>query len=415
MKPVLLIAYKFPPYSMVGAYRWTKLSRKLAEIGHEVHVVTVDWKSMGHNAHWLNEVDHPNIHIYRIPSGNPLHFWVQTKPLNRITSKIRKLLFSLVNFFFFFDDEAQRWGTHLIPYCEQLIQEQKITTIIATGHPFQSNRFAGDLKERFPHLQLIQDLRDPWIEDNGKKLNTRHYDRVLDWEKRALKAADDVVSVSPTLLKSFEKYETSARFHWIPNGVDQQPEESFLKYNKGIHICYAGNIFCGREEPLMRLLMLIQSQKADFSQLKITIIGGIHYSIKKTFQPLIDSGCLELIPHQAQEAVYMAIKKSHFALHLNAKRCPGALSTKIYEYAALKVPVISLNYGGDIEQLIHNYKFGVSINLDKVNDASLKKTFLDTISTNTREINPDVSPFYFQNLAKKYSSIVQASSKLKSV
>ena len=47
--PLLVIAYKFPPYAGVGGFRWAKLSKYLARLGHEVHVVTVPWRGGGPN------------------------------------------------------------------------------------------------------------------------------------------------------------------------------------------------------------------------------------------------------------------------------------------------------------------------------------------------------------------------------
>lgn len=47
MKKILLIAYKFPPYDGVASLRWAKMSKYLAKLGHEIHVLTVDWQEIG--------------------------------------------------------------------------------------------------------------------------------------------------------------------------------------------------------------------------------------------------------------------------------------------------------------------------------------------------------------------------------
>ena len=69
MKPIILIAYRFPPYAGVGCYRWSKLCKYLAELGHTIHVVTVDWQHLGPDT-FIEDVQDPNIVIHKIPSGD---------------------------------------------------------------------------------------------------------------------------------------------------------------------------------------------------------------------------------------------------------------------------------------------------------------------------------------------------------
>ena len=156
---MLVIAYKFPPYAGVGGFRWAKLSKYLARLGHEVHVVTVPWPTYGPNTLAADAAE-PGVIVHAIRSGSPHRF--RHRPLGgRWTAAARHLALRALDRALFYDDEAQRWGRHLIGFCERLIEEHGIEVVVATGHPFQANRWAAELKRRRPALKLDPGLPRP--------------------------------------------------------------------------------------------------------------------------------------------------------------------------------------------------------------------------------------------------------------
>ena len=73
-KKILLIAYYWPPSGGPGVQRWLKMSYYLAEVGHDITVLTVD---PGHvqNYHLdegLVQDVHPKIRVvHRVKAFNP--------------------------------------------------------------------------------------------------------------------------------------------------------------------------------------------------------------------------------------------------------------------------------------------------------------------------------------------------------
>ena len=67
---MLLIAYKFPPYAGVGGFRWAKLSKYLARLGHEIHVVSVPWPAYGPNT-LMADAAEPGVTVHPIPLRLP--------------------------------------------------------------------------------------------------------------------------------------------------------------------------------------------------------------------------------------------------------------------------------------------------------------------------------------------------------
>ena len=195
-RPLLLIAYKFPPYAGVGGFRWAKLSKYLARLGHEVHVVTVPWPAYGPNT-LMADAAEPGVTVHPIPSGSPHRFrhrplrgrWTVGGTLCRAAGARRAL---------FYDDEAQRWGRHLVRLLRAADRRARASTSRwPPGIRFRPTAGRRELKRRRPGLKLIQDFRDPWADNPFRSLPRRRAQRIRAWQRDAVAAADAVVSVTP--------------------------------------------------------------------------------------------------------------------------------------------------------------------------------------------------------------------------
>ena len=393
---VLLIAYKYPPYAGVGAYRWAKLTKYFAKSGVQVHVVTVDWRHTSPNT-LCEDVKSENIIVHRIPCVYPHNF--STKNLNsRVLSIARNLYLRALNEFVFWDDEAQHWGRDLIPFCQTLIQEKNIETVISTGHPFQSIRHASELKRRNPGLRFIADFRDPWFQDREGSLTHDRLIRVRSWVEQVMLRADLNVFVTKGLISQYldlvdPSIRDSVRVAHIPNGVDLErrrvtQEHEGFEYD----FIHAGNVTNGREEPLRRFLLSLQKIKPDSS---VLLIGKVPKNIIASFGSIRN---LKVSESVSQAEVFELITKSRYALHLNARHVPYLLSTKIYEYPSLGRPTVSVNYGGEIDDLIQKYSLGYSLCPDS---ASFDAELADII--NSIPSNVALPPsFSYENVARMY-------------
>ncbi|MDH5716644.1 MAG: glycosyltransferase [Spirochaetia bacterium] len=405
MKKFLLIAFKFPPYAGVGGFRWSKLCKYLAQMGHEIHVVTVRWKKMGPNT-FIEDVNHPNIKIHQIESLYPHN--IKYKSFNnKYLNKIKIILWYLLNKFilsiFYFDDEAQRWGRTLIAYCEKLLKEENIKVVISTGHPFQANRWAAVLKEKNPEIKLIQDFRDPWYEDP----EVNKIKKIEEWQRFSIAQADKVVAVTKGLLDLFLKKESKSKGYVIDNGYDKNDfyENLLKKRNQKLYdFIYLGNVACGRSELLLKFIKSIREIKDKIKIKKILIISSyVPNFIQTEIEDLVQTGLIELKPIMSQEKAFEYLVLSKYGLQLNAKVYPYLVSTKIYEYAMMKVPCVSLNYGGDIEDYFKKYDIGYSINVEK---ADLKKELIKLYKKPEKKFKFNISKFYYKNLAKEYSKLI---------
>ena len=409
-RPILLIAYKFPPYAGVGGFRWAKLSKYLARLGHEVHVVTVPWPAYGPNT-LVEDAAEPGVSVHAIPSGSPLRF--RHRPLaGRWTSAGRHLSLRALDAALFYDDEAQRWGRHLLGCCERLIDEHRIEVAVATGHPFQANRWAAQLKHRRPALKLIQDFRDPWADNPFHPLPRRRAERVRAWQREAVGAADAVVSVTPALLDLFLRDLPAQRRAVITNGVDPEsaPDtSSFVPAGVGpVRLTHIGNVSNGRDRPLRSLLDALRALGAEGGAIELQLIGGSLDWVRRVNADLVTRGVLRILPPMSQTEALAWVAESDYALQLNAREFPYGASTKVYEYALLQVPQVSLNYGGFVDQIVREHGFGHSIDLSRRSDLPGFLRSLPDRAAPDRDgrFAFDVKPFTYPMLAREYSRLV---------
>jgi len=414
-RPLLVIAYKFPPYAGVGGFRWAKLTKYLARIGHRVHVLTVPWEPTGPNAA-AGLAAEPGVEIHPIASGGPHR--LRHRPIaNRWLHAARHYAIRAVDSRLYWDDEAQRWPSHLLPAAHRLISEHGIEVVVATGHPFQANRWAAELKRQRPGLKLVQDFRDPWAENPFRPLPVRRAEAVRTWQCEALAAADAIVSVTPRLLALYEcDAPAGTPSLVINNGADPEavPTDSARTgaYEPGQTICltHVGNISNGRDRPLNVLLDAIRALPPGSPRVEVWLVGAQVESVRRAHSDLERRGQLVTRPALRQCDALRLVAASTYGLQLNAREFPFALSTKIYEYALLGVPVISLNYGGDVADLIATHGFGHSLDLGTGADLdALLRSLPDRAAADRAgRFRFDVEPFTYPVLAGRYSELVQS-------
>jgi glycosyltransferase involved in cell wall biosynthesis len=410
-RPILLIAYKFPPYAGVGGFRWAKLAKYLARLGHEIHVVSVSWPAYGPNT-LMADASEPGVTVHRIASGSPHCF--RHRPLRgRWRIGARYVALRGLDAALFYDDEAQRWGRHLVGTCERLIDELGIDVAVATGHPFQANRWAAELKRRRPGLKLIQDFRDPWADNPFRSLSHRRAQRIRAWQRDAVAEADAVVSVTPPLLDLFVRDTPRKRAVVITNGVD--PEASSVgdlgaSAADGItRLTHVGNITNGRGRPLDALLHALRELGPAGPRFEVQLVGPMLESVGRANADLVEGGVLVLRPPMSQPEALRRVAESDYAVQLNAREFPYGASTKVYEYALLRVPQISLNYGGFVDQIVRDHGFGHSVDLSSQPDLTGFLRTLPERSTQDRDgrFAFDVEPFTYPVLAGRYADLIE--------
>ncbi len=367
LRTILIIAFKFPPLGGMRVKRMTMFAKHLAQKGYRVHVITVDWRVDMPDT-WLSSTEHPNIIVHRIPSWAPHNlFLFRTKTLfERLLRKGAKLLRKLI----YFVDEAQYWGLSLLPYATRLIEKESITNVICTGAPFMANYWGARLKARAPHINLIQDFRDPW----NDHLCAPYSDYFLfKWQKQvseaceryALAKADVVTTVTDTLRERFERKTSShAQFVTISNGFDpdRYHDIDFKPDRDKMRMVYIGNLGVGRDQVMREFLPVLQElvdENIEFARsFELATYGYFPPSVRPLAESLVERGILQINDYVAPKQALRVAGNAFALLLVNAPIFPYLVSGKVYEYIALHRPIYALTTEGELTQLMRSGKLG---------------------------------------------------------
>lgn len=403
---ILLLAYKFPPYREVGAQRWTLLTRYLAQLGHRMDVLTVDWDAAlypqpTHEEPWPEQVT-----IHRLRSGYP-HNWVRRARATRLGRIVRNRTAMALNQLFYWDDEAQHWDRHVIGYARDLMQRQPIDVVIATGSPFQSMRWAAQIS-RQTATPLVLDFRDPWFYEPARHLSTRNRRgrAIKQWEQQTIDQAAAVVCVTRGMCEEFKSaYPQATRFETIFNGFDPQAvaRDTMPHSEPNATFTYIGSINTGREQPADAFLQAVARHNYQAAErVTVRFVGNINPRMAPPWQAYVDAGWLTIVPRVSQVQALAYVRQSRYALYFGTADLPYALSTKIYEYGAVRVPTFAVHYGGEIEWLMREFSLGHSVNMRTQSlDTELTKALSGAAS-----FTCSVEPFAYPQLAAQYSALI---------
>lgn len=347
---IYILSHKFPPYSGVGAQRWHHLSNELSSLGHSVTVVTVDRGGSPDVAAKL---------LY-IPS-DPFYKVVSKKYKSQLVNGIYHRFLDLFRQLIWFDDEAQYWGRYVVPRLLHEYDNGKIDVLIATGHPFQSNRIASQIKQQRPSLTVVQDYRDPWSFNPFKKyLFPSQKRKVVEWERESMHFSDANVFVTQGLSELMGQGDNN---YVIENG---HPFPRKLRIeDKDCYWVHTGTLANGRDIVAEPFFQLCSENSSVLKGAKVHFYGRISLWLRSKYSHLFDRGLFIEMGTVPQQELKGIIARARVGLQFNADQYPYLVSTKVYEYPALGTPVLSINNGGEINSLITDNGIGVCSSSNK--------------------------------------------------
>ncbi len=420
-KKILIITYYWPPSGGAGVQRWLKYSRYLLDCGITPLVVTVDAQKAAYPV-----ID--NSLLYEIPKEVKVHATDTFEPFEvyRIVSRKKQIPFAgfanegkvtlfkkVVRFIrgnFFIPDARKGWNKYAFAKCCELIEKEKIDTILVTSPPQSSQLIGLQLKKKY-QLKWIADIRDPWtdIYYYDKLLHTkRSRKKDLRYEREVLENADKVIVVSNAIKNMFsaksEKI-NSDKIHVIPNGFDENdfriatPDAS-----PDFIITYTGTITGDYkiETFLIALKKLIEQNKAV--KFKLRFVGSVSGEIKNLLEKNLKFNS-EIIPHVAHaESVKYLLSSTLLLLAIpDVKDNEGILTGKLFEYLASQKPILCLGpQQGEAAQIIAECAAGKTFNYAAENE------IFNDLDSNFQKWKSAVDMRIKSATYKKYSRQIQA-------
>lgn len=373
----MLITYYWPPAGGGGVQRWLKFCKYLREYGVEPVIYTPsnpDYPAVDESLSeeilidtevWTYPIWEP-YKLYRVFTGQPADKRIYS---GFITDNEKETLSQKISVFIrgnlFIPDARKFWIKPSVKHLTEKLKDKYIDLIISTGPPHSMHLIAEGVAKN-TGIPWIADFRDPWtgIDFYEHLRLTKWADRIHHQkERKVLKAADAVVTVSPYCVDHLEHL-SDRKVHLITNGYDENDFLGASTLTKAFTVTHVGSVNGDRNpialwEALEELLEKIPQMRQD---LKLNFIGPTDKAVQSTIDSFTHlSKCLHVTQWLDHKDAVVRIRESQVLLLLvnDTPHTRGLLPGKLFEYLAARRPIIGVGpENGDAAKLIHQSRGG---------------------------------------------------------
>lgn len=390
MKKVLIITYYWPPSGGGGVMRWLKMQKYLPELGWKPVIYTPENPDASVVDESLTDEIHPETGIIKTPIWEPYEIFrkftgkkkgekFKAGYISEASSGDWKSKLSVfIRGNFLIPDPRKFWIKPSVKFLTSYLKENPVDLIISTGPPHSMHLIALGLKKKFD-IPWIAEFRDPWTD-----IDFYHKLRLTRWadkkhrklELKVLEKADQVVTVSPNCAKDLSKV-PGKKVEVIHNGFDPEDFEGISHSPENFFsIAHFGAFNRDRNPAVLWKVLgkLAEENKTFKEKLRIQLIGQTDDSVVQDIQKnglkknLVQT---EHLPHK--KGLEELAKSQILLLPINdAPNARGILPGKMYEYMALKRPILAIGpTDADFVKILNETKTGEAFDFN--DEAGLKK------------------------------------------
>jgi glycosyltransferase involved in cell wall biosynthesis len=317
---------------------------------------------------------------------------------------------------FLIPDPRMFWIKPSGRFLTKYLKVNPVDLIISTGPPHSMHLIALRLKKKFD-IKWIADFRDPWTDiDFYIKL------RLTSWadkkhrklELKVLERADYVVTVSPNCAKDLNKI-PGKKVEVIHNGFDPEDFER-ISHSPGnlFSITHFGAFNRDRNPAMLWKVLgnLAEQNKTFKEKLRIWLIGQtddfVVQDIKKNGlkENLVQT---EHLPHK--KGLKELAKSQVLLLPINnAPNARGILPGKMYEYMAVRRPILAIGpVKSDFAQILIEAKAGIVFDFNDFRgmEKAIENYFNQFLEKKLQIESSAIEKFSRKNLAKKIIELAE--------
>jgi len=342
---ILLISYYFYPKDTVGSIRPSRLADWLLSRGHDVTVVT----KMSPPSHlqktklfFLVTPDHS---FEKKLDEFGVKALIKGLGLSRIIN-----LFSLI---FRWPDGQVSWARKVIEKNLVATNFQQYDLIYVSAPPFSSFKIAKELSKAY-NIPWVAEFRDLWSENHNYQLP--RWRKKIDkyFEKKVLKNASALVTVSQDLAKKLEGF--NKPIITIQNGFDLdlltiKPE--IRKKSKVIRLVYTGTIYY-QKYSWRELLKGLKKFCISGGFFELILAGSSHEIFLKEAKRLKLDKYVISRGYLKQEESFALQKSADLLIFFPWQGSKGIVTSKLFEYFATRNKIMVVGQRTDISQFIIN-------------------------------------------------------------
>ncbi len=344
-----------------------------------------------------------NYEVYYVPfKGNLEYRFINRFGRIKGTSRLMWEIQKAIGHFFIFNPYRK-----MFKFTKQYLIENKIGVFVLTVPPFNMLELGYRLNKA-TGVKWVADYRDEWHTSDMLDIPKRDYSGLLGGikkifrpdsynnEKKWTGSSTLITTVAPSGVKNLQNY-NSVKGAYIPNGFFEHEFDEHLKElppYKVFTITYAGWLYQTQQiEILLGALNKMYQQDPNVN-VRLLLVGGKSFKgmesrINKEAKEI--SHLVELTDRKTRAESFEMQMKSQLLLLCSHKNAKGIPSSKLYEYIALRKPVLVCpGDDGIIDQTIKEMQNGFICNsIDETVELLQQKIkeFEDTgaISTNFQE------------------------------
>lgn len=430
VRRLLVITYHFPPDGAIGGQRWAGLSKYLARLGWEVHIVTA--------SHAGHEHPTPNVHrhfrrrqrtlndVYRAVAGRVRrrssghHSPIEEDPaLPRSTAwlkpfaAIRRLVGSAMSL----PDDGRGWIAAAAVEARALLRQNDFDVVISSGPP-HSAHFAGLAATLGRDAQFWMDMRDPWSVTPQFGAHDENLARVArsilrQLERLVIPRAARVIVNTLQFERALAASEPDLKVTCLPNGVDLEhvPARNAAEVERG-SVAYVGTLYFGRNLTSVCAAMrrILDDKPEAAATLRLDVAGHMDDPHRRKFQDEIEAAGLTSVVNihgsLPRAQALQLLRRSHLALVL-AQGQPLQVPAKLYESVGLGVPTLVI--AEDTSAAACEARRIGAMTVDNANVDALQSLFEDLLAGGIPTTIQPKSPITYAHLAQQLDGLLRES------
>lgn len=405
---LLIVSYYFAPSPLVGAKRFSFLTREFTRLGFDVHVVT---NEIGESPHGREDKSLP-MHgtVHRVANPIELRFTSPGKlpRWRRAASAFFARLLAPVSAEFFWARAATRKALEV---ARNLPAGARQGIVIATSPPHAALIAGGRIARRLG-WPLVLDYRDPWSAFEWPEWHRGGLAQKIGlWvETRLVRQSAARVLNTPSMRQYFERTfagAPSTRNFVIPNGFDAVDQLARPPADGTMHIVHAGDIYGSRS--LVPLLRAIRNVSLRHPQRRIVLInyGPLPPHETQRIREAQLGEYLEEYPRVPFAELFAQLQRAHVLLAVVSEHMTYSTPYKVYDYMAAGRPILALAPpDAALHDLLAESGAGESAEPQDIDaiERALEKMMFDPAPANPA----GVDRFRWVNLAQQYRAVIEA-------
>ncbi|MFN5627828.1 MAG: glycosyltransferase [Bacteroidota bacterium] len=431
LKKVIILSYWFPPCELTASQRPYSWALNFKKFGYHPIIFTRHWtrkiespKDLHYNAgKEVEKIEFDGYTVIKIPYKQNLRDKIFTSDKKFPGKSLIQKSLTIIELI------LQNFSIAFIPHGNQykilkdyIIKNQnQISGLLVTANPFINFKLAYHLNKE-TGIKWIADYRDDWTtRDYGQwYINipiVKYLAKRLEtfFEKKWVRSAEMFVSVSPHYVSKIKSV-VNIKGEVIYNGFIQSDFDKYEKEDlfEDFTICYNGTIFEIKDLTILKEGLKLLNEKFK-SKIKIKIFfAGTGFDkiqrkrLEKVFKNQENN--IDITNRLPRDEVIRIQQKCHLLLIVAYGDIKSALPTKLFDYMALKKPVLLCPSDNDImEEML--LKTGQMILISKTEEfvnklSSIIDAYIVTQKVDFQFNQDEANVYTRENQAKKLTQFM---------